>query len=101
QTIIFQKTGFAPFWKRPARVRAFGGEREGCPLGRHTLRPPVCLGDRLFVNSPSAIRASPKRLDRRHQRVPPDPIRPYRPAFSQNAPLTPARGLRMGVSFFA
>src|SRR6266404_6212769 len=31
----------------------------------------------------------------------PDPIRPHRPAFSQNAPLTPARGLRMGVSLFA
>jgi hypothetical protein len=32
-------------------VRAFGGEREGCPPGRRTLRSPVWLGDRQFVNS--------------------------------------------------
>jgi hypothetical protein len=45
------------------------------------------------------LRIEPRqnRLDRWRRRVLPDPIQPDRPAFSQNAPLRPASGLRMEV----
>jgi hypothetical protein len=81
------------------------GRRHG-PIRRASGPSPglECRVSRAEIAAPGAFGSSHRQIAligtiRGVRHVIPDPIQPHRRAFSQNAPLGSARGLRMGVFF--